>query len=102
MLQGADYGVAAGVCVAAQPKGSCEAEDIDSGIVADARGRRDKFVDADDGVVELPGLPPPKGQTALLQQPFQKFHHNAQPIKVTFGQPREVGSQGRAHSSSWG
>lgn len=65
-MQGGDQGIAAGVCVAAQPEGSSQAEDVDSCIVADARGRGDQLVDGDDSVVELPRLPPPHGQTAFL------------------------------------
>ena len=53
MVQGWEQGIAARVCVAAQPLGSSQAEDIGSGIVADARRWRHEPVSADHGVCEL-------------------------------------------------
>lgn len=83
-MQGGDQGVAAGVCVAAQPEGGSQAEDVDSGIVADTRGRGDQLVKADDGVVELPGLPPPHGQTAFL--------HPSNRLALQIGRARQIGA----------
>lgn len=83
-MQGGDQGVAAGVCVAAQPEGGSQAQDVDSGIVADARGRGDQLVKADDGVVELPGLPTPHGQTALL--------HASNRLALQYGRGRRAGA----------
>lgn len=73
MMQGGDQGVPAGVCVAAEPKGSSQAEDVDSGVVADARGRGDQLVDGHDGVVELAGLPLPDREAAFLQEQSQEW-----------------------------
>ena len=38
VVQGREQGIVARVCVAAEPLGSCQADDIGSGVVADARG----------------------------------------------------------------
>ena len=78
MVQGRDQGVAAWVGVAAQPHGGCQAEDINSGVVADAGGRGHKLVNANDGVVKLSRCPFPHRQTAFLS-------HHTHLIKHGFG-----------------
>ena len=68
MVQGVYDSAMAGVCIAAQPQGGSKAEDVDSGIVADARGRGHQLVDGQYGVVELAWLALPHRQAAFLQQ----------------------------------
>ena len=71
-MQGGDQGVPAGVCVTPEPKGSSQAEDVDGGVVANARGRGDQLVDGHDGVVELAWLALPDREAAFLQHQSQE------------------------------